>query len=166
MENKNNDLLDNDDLAVCFSLRFVLFLIQNLWSALEKFKISTPEHGRNYITYTDFLKAKEEVCPKARFVVIHESYLRTMLRFLLDFHDATIPCICSFGFWHIVVLLIVFNSILPIRVMFLSANILIVLSLVAMCIYVYEWCGCKSRQCSSRNLLLTFQKFLHSNYFC
>nr|CDS20941.1 serine:threonine protein phosphatase 2A [Echinococcus granulosus] len=53
LESKNNELLDNDSLA-------------ELWNILEQHKNPDPGHGKNYITYPNFLKAKEEVCLKAK----------------------------------------------------------------------------------------------------
>ncbi|VUZ43582.1 unnamed protein product [Hymenolepis diminuta] len=53
LEAKSAELLDNEDLA-------------DLWNILEKYKDASVDKGKSFITYPNFLKAKEEVCLKAK----------------------------------------------------------------------------------------------------
>nr|CDS31087.2 serine:threonine protein phosphatase 2A [Hymenolepis microstoma] len=53
LEAKSAGLLDNEDLA-------------DLWNILEKYKDASTDNGRSFITYPNFLKAKDEACPKAK----------------------------------------------------------------------------------------------------
>ncbi|KAM7539426.1 hypothetical protein Aperf_G00000051637 [Anoplocephala perfoliata] len=53
LESKSAVLLDNEDLA-------------DLWNNLEKYKEVTTDQGKSFITYPNFLKVKEEVCPNAK----------------------------------------------------------------------------------------------------
>ncbi|VDK40360.1 unnamed protein product [Taenia asiatica] len=41
-------------------------LSKDLWNILEKYKNPVVDHGKNYITYPNFLKVKDEVCSKAK----------------------------------------------------------------------------------------------------
>ncbi|KAM3186973.1 hypothetical protein ACTXT7_003208, partial [Hymenolepis weldensis] len=54
LESKSVELLDDQDL-------------DDLWHILEKYKDASVERGESFITYPNFLRAKDEVCLKAKY---------------------------------------------------------------------------------------------------
>uniref|UniRef100_A0A0R3SDL5 EF-hand domain-containing protein n=1 Tax=Hymenolepis diminuta TaxID=6216 RepID=A0A0R3SDL5_HYMDI len=59
IQNTNNTLLAQKD----------------LWNILEKYKDASVDKGKSFITYPNFLKAKEEVCLKAKYIFVYLLHL-------------------------------------------------------------------------------------------